>query len=165
MLEIWNAYSGYIISAGVILITLLVFMLVYRALGGAVKGRRGQRLGVSEYHEIDKTRRLVLVRRDNVEHLLMIGGGGDDVVIETEITGGVEAAEASQSSLLRRSLRNKRTSAQAAADQSDEAEEDVGPPRTAPRPAVFGDRVPLRAVKRDDPRMGGTRPYSDGSET
>ena len=165
MEAIWNAYSGYIVAAGVILITLLVFLLVYRAIGGTVKGRRGQRLGISEYHEIDKTRRLVLVRRDDVEHLLLIGGGGDDVVIETGIAGGFEVSEASQSFLFRRSARPKRTGAQAAAEGNDGAEDDAAPPRTAPRPPVFGDRAPLRAVKRDDPRMGVTRPLGDGSET
>ena len=44
------------------------------------------RLGISEYYEIDKTRRLILVRRDNVEHLVLIGGG-QDVVIEPGISG------------------------------------------------------------------------------
>ena len=158
----WNAYSGYIIAAGVILFTLLVFLLVYRAIGGTVKGRRGQRLGISEYHEIDKTRRLVLVRRDDVEHLILIGGGGDDLVIETGIAGGVDMSEDSQSSPFRRSTRAKRSNPQAAAEADDD---EAAPSRTAPRPAVFGDRVPLRAVKRDDPRMGGTRPIGDGSET
>ena len=48
-------------------------------------GRKGQRLGISEYHEIDKTRRLVLVRRDETEHLVLIGGG-QDLVIESGIS-------------------------------------------------------------------------------
>ena len=48
-------------------------------------GRKGQRLGISEYHEIDKTRRLVLVRRDETEHLILIGGA-QDLVVESGIS-------------------------------------------------------------------------------
>ena len=43
------------------------------------------RLGVSDYASVDSRRRLVLVRRDNVEHLVMIGGP-TDVVVEANIT-------------------------------------------------------------------------------
>ena len=42
-------------------------------LGGAVRGRQ-PRLAVIEYASVDARRRLLLVRRDNVEHLVMIGG-------------------------------------------------------------------------------------------
>jgi hypothetical protein len=37
-------------------------------------GCKGQRLGIREYHETDKTRRLVLVRRDETEHLIRSAG-------------------------------------------------------------------------------------------
>ena len=43
------------------------------------------RLGVIEQATVDSRRRLVLVRRDDVEHLIMTGGPVD-VVIETGIT-------------------------------------------------------------------------------
>jgi hypothetical protein len=42
------------------------------------------RLGVMEEAKVDRIRRLVLVRRDDVEHLIMTGGPVD-VVIETGI--------------------------------------------------------------------------------
>ena len=42
------------------------------------------RLGISEQASVDSRRRLVLVRRDDVEHLIMTGGPVD-VVIETGI--------------------------------------------------------------------------------
>src|SRR6516165_4641758 len=38
------------------------------------------RLAVVDAAAVDGRRRLVLIRRDNVEHLLMIGGGADIVV-------------------------------------------------------------------------------------
>jgi hypothetical protein len=49
-------------------------------------GQRGRqpRLAVIDYASVDGRRRLILVRRDNVEHLLMIGGPSD-VVVETNI--------------------------------------------------------------------------------
>jgi flagellar protein FliO/FliZ len=43
------------------------------------------RLGISEQTTLDSRRKLVLVRRDNVEHLIMTGGPVD-VVIETGIS-------------------------------------------------------------------------------
>ena len=49
------------------------------------------RLGVSEQANIDGRRKLLLVRRDDVEHLLMIGGPVD-IVIEENIRAPVPAA-------------------------------------------------------------------------
>lgn len=46
------------------------------------------RLGVSEQVMVDSRRKLVLIRRDDVEHLIMTGGPVD-VVIETGIAGHV----------------------------------------------------------------------------
>ena len=46
--------------------------------------RPEKRLGVVEHANVDGRRRLVLVRRDGVEHLIMTGGPVD-VVIETGI--------------------------------------------------------------------------------
>jgi flagellar protein FliO/FliZ len=45
---------------------------------------RQPRLGVLDAFAIDARRRLVLIRRDNVEHLIMIGGP-NDVLVESEI--------------------------------------------------------------------------------
>jgi flagellar protein FliO/FliZ len=51
-------------------------------LGGRVAGPRAsaRRIGIVEAATIDAKRRLVLVRRDDVEHLLLIGGSADLVV-------------------------------------------------------------------------------------
>jgi len=59
-------------------------------LGGAVRGRQ-PRLAVIEYATVDARRRLLLVRRDNVEHLMMIGGP-TDVVVESNILRAAPAA-------------------------------------------------------------------------
>lgn len=45
---------------------------------------RNRRLAIVETRPIDGRRRLVLIRRDDVEHLLVLGAGGE-VVIETGI--------------------------------------------------------------------------------
>ena len=59
-------------------------------LGGASARGRQPRLGVIDYASVDARRRLILVRRDNVEHLLMIGGP-TDVVVEANIVRAVAA--------------------------------------------------------------------------
>jgi flagellar protein FliO/FliZ len=59
-------------------------------LGGANTRGRQPRLAVIDYASVDGRRRLILVRRDNVEHLLMIGGP-TDVVVEPNIVRAVAA--------------------------------------------------------------------------
>jgi flagellar biogenesis protein FliO len=71
----------------IVLIAVALFVLKRFGVGTAtpiVKGKRQPRLGLVDSTAIDQRRKLVIVRRDNVEHLLMIGGA-TDVVIETNI--------------------------------------------------------------------------------
>jgi flagellar protein FliO/FliZ len=58
-------------------------------IGGAARGRL-PRLAIIDYASVDARRRLILVRRDNVEHLVMIGGP-TDVVVESNIVRAVAA--------------------------------------------------------------------------
>ena len=111
-------YLNIILVAGVLLMAILALLVLIKIFGGSVKGRKGSRLGISEYYEIDKTRRLVLLRRDDTEHLVLIGGA-QDVVIEQGIGSPLMAEETPQPAAMRQ----------------------------APRPAVFGARrPPLRTV-------------------
>src|SRR5437762_8807169 len=57
-------------------------------LGANPNRGRAPRLAVIDAAAVDSRRRLVLVRRDNVEHLLMIGGPGD-IVVEQNIVRAV----------------------------------------------------------------------------
>jgi flagellar protein FliO/FliZ len=57
------------------------------------KPKAERRLEVVDYAALDSRRKLVLIRRDDVEHLLMTGGPVD-VVIETGITTGPRPAVA-----------------------------------------------------------------------
>lgn len=50
------------------------------------------RLAVIDAAAVDSRRRLVLIRRDNVEHLLMIGGPSD-IVVEPNIVRASPARE------------------------------------------------------------------------
>jgi flagellar protein FliO/FliZ len=59
--------------------------------GGAARGRQ-PRLAVIDAATVDGRRRLVLIRRDNVEHLLMIGGP-TDLVVEPNIVRAVGSRE------------------------------------------------------------------------
>jgi hypothetical protein len=55
--------------------------------GGAASRKRQLRLAVMDVARVYGRRRLVIVRRDNVEHLLIIGGQ-TDLVVETNIVRG-----------------------------------------------------------------------------
>jgi len=57
--------------------------------GGVRAAGRTRRLALIEVRPIDGQRKLVLVRRDDVEHLLMIGGNRD-LVVEAGIPAGGE---------------------------------------------------------------------------
>src|SRR5262249_6631095 len=57
--------------------------------GGAARGRQ-PRLAVIDQANVDGRRRLVLIRRDNIEHLLIIGGPSD-VVVEQNIVRAAAA--------------------------------------------------------------------------
>ena len=69
-------------------LVLVVQRLTRRGLGlGAKAGQRGRqpRLGIVDVYELDRQRQLILLRRDNVEHLLLVGGP-NDVMVERNIT-------------------------------------------------------------------------------
>lgn len=71
----------------VIVLLFLVFAVLRRVTGGTfVSGGRNRqvRLSVTDAAAVDNRRRLVLVRRDDVEHLILIGGPSD-IVIEQNI--------------------------------------------------------------------------------
>ena len=78
----------YVVTLAVVLaLIVLVVWGIRRYTGGGVRpAARGRlpRLAVVDTLDIDKKRQLVLVRRDNVEHLLLIGGPSD-VVVEPSI--------------------------------------------------------------------------------
>lgn len=85
----------WIIAFAIVLVLVTLFAFFLRRITGGRLRARGQgggrarqpRLGVVDIHDLDRQRQLVLIRRDNVEHLVMIGGASD-VVIESNIVRG-----------------------------------------------------------------------------
>ena len=77
---------------GLVVLLVLVFAFTrmrHMRRGMFIAGGRKHRLAVLDATAIDNRRRLVLVRRDDVEHLLLIGGN-NDIVVETGFAAGTE---------------------------------------------------------------------------
>ncbi len=73
------------LALAAVLLLILVFAAIYRRIarrGLSTKRGRVARLAILEAIPVDQRRRLVLLRRDNTEHLVMIGGPTDLVVEE-----------------------------------------------------------------------------------
>src|SRR6187402_1844564 len=68
----------------------LVRRFANNRLGANTQRGRMPRLAVIDAAAVDGRRRLILIRRDNVEHLLMIGGPSD-VVVEANIVRATAA--------------------------------------------------------------------------
>lgn len=83
----------------VVLVIVLVIVRIVRSLtaGTFVVGGRNRktRLAVMDATAVDSHRRLVLVRRDDVEHLILIGGQ-TDIVVERDIRVGSTAPRRQQ---------------------------------------------------------------------
>ena len=77
------------VIVGIVLVVWLLKLLT-GATGRAVRGRN-RRLGVIDTLALDPKRQLLIIRRDNVEHLILTGGP-TDIVIETGIAVEEEAA-------------------------------------------------------------------------
>lgn len=137
---------------------------------GAARGRQ-PRLAVIDAAAVDGRRRLVLIRRDNVEHLVMIGGPSD-IVIEQNIVRAVPVSTPREMPV---PARGPETRADAPrAPQSDEAWEGIQPepPARAPRrpaeaappaleePAVARAPVPEESRRQTPPmpRIGEAMP-------
>lgn len=80
-----------VVLAVVGLFVLWRVLLGKRLTTGGPNRTRQPRLGVVDAFDLDRQRQLVIVRRDNVEHLLMIGGP-NDLVIETQIVRALAAS-------------------------------------------------------------------------
>jgi hypothetical protein len=140
----------YLIAFVIIFVLLALFAVVLRRITAPrirtpnQAGRNRQpRLGVIDSFDIDRRRQLVLVRRDNVEHLIMIGGP-TDVVVESNIVRAVQrqATPASPPATLAEAL------AQMPSQPAPAAAEPVLPLR----PTVVEPRQETRPEMRPDPK-------------
>lgn len=119
--------------AGAIIVVLAIVLFVLRA-RGALTARRMGRLSVIDYCEVDKSRRLVIVRRDNTEHLLLIGGA-QDLLIEKAYNKSEAEPTLAAGSLFR----------------NENDEQPTAPPRTAAQRAPHLRAVPPEGEFPTDP--------------
>ncbi|MGE0230617.1 MAG: flagellar biosynthetic protein FliO [Flavobacteriaceae bacterium] len=95
-----GAPAKMIIAFMIVLLLIAIVFWIARKISGAPGQRgmkaRGPRIGLIESAMVDQKRRLLLVRRDNTEHLILIGGT-NDLVIESGIDReGAPAASSRQ---------------------------------------------------------------------
>ena len=113
-------------------VTWLVRRFAGNRLGGNANRGRMPRLAVIDAAAVDGRRRLVLVRRDNVEHLLMIGGP-TDIVVEPNI---VRAMPGRDQVSPRPSLGGEMPRGTAFPETGNWPESDNARPDNAPEPAL-----------------------------
>jgi hypothetical protein len=82
--------SALALGTVIVLIVLGLWVLKFFMKTGVAMRPQGRRVQVVEQVQVDAKRQLLVIRRDNVEHLVMTGGP-QDLVIET----GIPAAERS----------------------------------------------------------------------
>ena len=91
-----NSFLTAIFALGVVIVAILLVLwllkLLFNASGNVARGRN-RRLAVVDSLALDPKRQLLIIRRDNVEHLILTGGP-QDVVVESGIA--VEEAPANQ---------------------------------------------------------------------
>src|SRR5579871_389485 len=94
---------GFLAACGIaaLVVLAILYRLVFAHRLRVPGGRTRQpRLGLVDAFSLDGQRQLVLVRRDNVEHLVMIGGP-NDVLVESQINrAAAPARESNQASPL-----------------------------------------------------------------
>lgn len=90
------SYVRFVASLAFVVGLMLAVLWVLRRFGPAgmvVRPGAKRRLGVVETTAVDGRRRLVLVRRDGTEHLLLVGGT-NDLLIESRVTPAAEEDKA-----------------------------------------------------------------------
>jgi hypothetical protein len=136
------------------LLLLLRWVLRNYAAGGQLSiGRsRHNRLTIVEQIALDQRRRLLLVRRDGVEHLILVGGG-NDLVVEPTIIRGVPVGS------LGRTARPAAPSATTAEDAEPAAAETPAVATAPATPAVEAPAAPRSvAIARQPAAVEPVRP-------
>ena len=99
----YGQLAAWVTGIAVVILVLLIIWMIIRTIRRPrmATGRRSKqaRLAVTDAAAIDSNRRLVLLRRDDVEHLIMIGGP-TDIIIENDIRKNAPARAISQETRL-----------------------------------------------------------------
>ncbi len=115
------------------LIGLLAWVARRYGFGGRSNGRAGRarRLDIVETRTVDGKRRLILLRRDDVEHLILTGPNSE-ILIEQGITGSASTGTGGGSAPM--------TGPKLASDGADKSGNDKSPSASG-NPTVFKDEV------------------------
>lgn len=141
-------------AALVLLVIVLIIVKLFRSLtfGTFVAGGRNRktRLAVMDATAVDSHRRLILVRRDDVEHLLLIGGP-TDLVVERDIRLSQQRrpslnGEANQDAPARPRALEQAPAPRAAQPQRVAEPAPAARPMPAPQPAVPASPPPMSAA-------------------
>lgn len=126
------------LALGVVIVLIVLGLWVLKVFmkTGVAMRPQGRRVQVIEQVQVDSKRQLLVIRRDNVEHLVMTGGP-QDLVIET----GIPA--------------NERSALPGRRPQPAQAEE---PAKAAP-PVAASLAAPLAAAVTEPPRPAVLRPH------
>ena len=158
--EFIGAYGNKLIVAvvgvGLALLVLAIVLWIIRRRGGSspfIRGGRNRqpRLQVLDATAVDARRRLVLVRRDNVEHLVMIGGP-TDIVIESGI-GAIPIMTdiRDQQPEIPQLPQEQTRRLAAAAPENNRATIPMAAPASAPQPETVRTEAPAPAIRQAAP--------------
>lgn len=144
-------------------IALIVVYTAYRIVrmltaGTYIAGGRNRRtrLAVLDAAAVDERRRLVLVRRDDVEHLILIGGP-TDVVVEQNIRIGARSSADQEVRAAARPTRPVVSDPEEALDSYDHGDQALQPHPLPPAPPRQP-RQPERTAERKQPQRAPSRP-------
>ena len=131
------------VVAGLVVAIALILVAIYRVAFGhrlRVPGgsrARQPRLGLVDAFSLDGQRQLVLVRRDNIEHLIMIGGP-NDVLVESQIVRAAAAPLARERDVAAPKAPPMPAARSIPSASGPAIEAPTAPPEAAPRPLRVG---------------------------
>lgn len=163
-----------VVGVGVALLVLAIALWLLRRRSGSspfIRGGRNRqpRLQVLDATAVDARRRLVLVRRDNVEHLVMIGGP-TDIVIESGI-GAIpivrDVQEPELKALPRQESEPKRAEPSIPQERRSALpqQQPVAAPVPAPAPAPVSQEPVRQPQQRPEPTAPAPRPAQPAATT
>jgi hypothetical protein len=157
ILDGFGAYGKIIVAALLILALLGLIAWLLRQFGSAglaisaATRSRQPRLAVLDSATVDSRRKLVLIRRDNVEHLLLIGGP-TDVVVEMNIVRAVPLGATAARPALRSGASEPAETETALAPLGEIAQEELERPMPI-APVTPPVRTPAPAAPRIQPQL------------
>ncbi|MEF2072293.1 flagellar biosynthetic protein FliO [Consotaella aegiceratis] len=139
---VWTFMAAAIVIGLALVSVWIIRKFFTGSLRAGAKGKQ-PRLGIVDAVNIDPKRKLVLIRRDDVEHLLLVGGQ-NDMLVEPGIARTGKTAK-----------RQPPLFSEPWPDLAESSADDVAtgaPPQAAPRPARLKPEAPVPATRRPEPK-------------